>query len=70
MSRVVIVPRIMTFPPTVVASDVVQISPGSMLLIFFVAFVVPSLPPLHKHELVPDPVGLGISIRVIIWLIV
>ena len=64
------VPRIMTFFSTVVASDVVHISPGSLLLLFSVALVVPSFPALRKHELVADPVGLGISIRVISRLIV
>ena len=54
---------------TVVTSDVIQISPGSLLLLFSVAFVVPSFPALRKHELVTDLVGLGISIRVIIRLI-
>ena len=55
---------------TVVASDVVQISPGSLILLFSLAFVVPSFPALLKHDLVVDPVGFGISIRVIIRLIV
>ena len=60
----------MTFLSTVVASDVIHISHGSLLLLFSVAFVVPSFPALRKNELVADPVGLGISIRVIIRLIV
>ena len=55
---------------TVVASDVVQISPGSLILLFSVAFVVPSFPALLKHDLVVDPIGFGISIRVIIRSIV
>ena len=49
----------MTFFFTVVASDVVHISPGYLLLLFYVNFVVPSFPALRKHELVADPVGLG-----------
>ena len=60
----------MAFLSTVVASDVIHISPGYLLLLFSVASVVPSYPALRKHELVADPVGLGISIRVIIRLIV
>ena len=70
LSWSVIVPSIMTFFSTVVASDVVHISPGSLILLFSVAFVVPSFTALRKHELVADPVGLGISIRVIIRSIV
>ena len=70
LSWAVIVPSIMIFFSTVVASDVVQISPGSLLLIFSVTFVVPIFPALRKHDLVADPVGLGIYIRVIIRLIV
>ena len=64
------VPIIMTFFSTVVASGVIQISPGSLILLFSVAFVVPNFPALRKHDLVSDPVGLRISIRVIIILIV
>ena len=60
----------MTFLSTVVASDVIQIFPGSLLLLFSVAFIVPSFTALRKHELVTDPVELGTSIRVIIMLIV
>ena len=70
MSWEVIVTSIMTFFSAVVASDVVHISPGSMLLLFSVSFVIPSFPALSKHELVADPIGLGIYIRVIIMLIV
>ena len=60
----------MTFFSTVVASDVILISSGSLILLFSLAFVVPSFPTLHKNELVVDPVGLGIYIIVIIRLIV
>ena len=60
----------MTLFYTVVASDVVQISPGYLLLLLSVAFVVPSFSALRKHELVADPVGLGMSMKVIIRLIV
>ena len=70
MSWAVIVTRIMTFFSTVVASDVIHISPRYLILLFSVAFVVPSFPALRKHELVADPVGLVISIRVIIRLMV
>ena len=70
MSWAIVVPNIMTFLSTFVAGDVVQISPGSLLLLFSVAFIVPSFPMLRKHELVADPVGLVISMRVIIRLIV
>ena len=66
----VIVPIIMIFLSTVVASDVVQISPWYLLLLFFFAFVVPSFSALSKYELVADPVGLVISVRVIIRLVV
>ena len=55
---------------TLVASDVIHISYGYLILLFSVAFVVPSFLALCKNELVSDPVGLGISIRVIIRLIV
>ena len=65
-----VVPRIMNIFSTVVASDVVQISPGSLLLLFSIAFVVPSFPVLRKHELVADPVRLGISMRGKIILII
>ena len=66
----IFVPSIMNFFSTVIASDVVQIYPGSMLLIFSVAFVVPSFPALLKHDMDADPVGLGISMKFIIMLIV
>ena len=65
-----VVPIIMTFFSTVVASDLVHISLGYLLLLFSVAFVAPSFPVIRKHELVVDHVGLGISIRVIIGLLV
>ena len=61
---------ITTFFSTVVAIDVVRISPGSLLLLFSVAFVFPNFTALCKHELVDDSVLLGISIIVIIRLIV
>ena len=70
LSWVVIVSSIVAFLSTVVSSNVIQISPRSLLLLFSVTFVVPSFPALRKHELVADPVGLGISIRVIIRFIV
>ena len=66
----VIVHSIMTFFSTVVANDVIQISPGFFILLFYVAFVVPSFPALRKHWLVPGPIWLGVSIIVIIRLIV
>ena len=70
LSWAIVVPIIMDFLSTVVAGDVVQISPGSLLLIFSVTFIVPSFTAFHKHELVAEPVGLEISIRVIIRLMV
>ena len=69
MSWAVNVAIIMAFLSKVVASNVIHISPGYLLILFSVAFVVPSFPTLHKNELVSDPVGLIISIRVIIGLI-
>ena len=65
LSWSVTVPRI-----TVVAIYVIQISPGSLLLLFSVAFVVPSFPALRKHEIVTEPIVLVISIKVINRLIV
>ena len=69
LSWEIVVPSIITLLSTVVAGDVVQISPGSLLLIFSVTFIVPSFIALRKHELVADPVGLRISMRVITRLI-
>ena len=66
LSWSVIVPSILTFFSTVIESDVVHISPGSLLLLFSFALVIPSFPVLRKHELVADSIELGISIRVII----
>ena len=60
----------MTIFSMVVSSDVIQSSPGSLLLLFSAAFAAPSFLVLRNHELVSDPVGFGISIRVIIRLIV
>ena len=70
LSWAIVVTIIMTFFSTVVVGDVIQISPGSLLLIFSVALIVPSFPTFLKHELVADPVGLRISMRVIIRLII
>ena len=70
LSWEIVVPSIMTFFSTIVVGDVVQISPGSLLLLFSIAFIGPSFPTLRNHELVSDPVGLRISIGVIIRLIV
>ena len=70
LSWAVVVPSTMNFFSTVVAGDMVQISPGSLLLLFSVALVVLRFPALHKHDLVADPVGLVFSIRVITSLIV
>ena len=70
LSWSVIVTIIMTFFSTVIASDVIQISPGSLILLISAAFAVPSFPALRKHELVADYDGSGTSIRVIIRLIV
>ena len=69
LSWAVFVTSIMEFFSTVVASDVIQISPGSLLVLFSIAFVVPSFTALRKHELVAYPVLLEIYIRVIIRLI-
>ena len=55
---------------TFVASNVIQISPGSLFLLFYVAFVVPKFSVLRKHDLVADPVRLRISIGFIIRLMV
>ena len=70
LSRESTVTRILSFLYTSIVSNVIQISPGSLILLFYVAFVVPSFTAFHKHELVADPVGLRISIRVISRLIV
>ena len=70
LSWAIVIPGIMTFFSTVVESGVVQVSPGYLLLLFSIAFVVPSFPVLRKHELFADPVGLGTSMRVIIRLMV
>ena len=70
LSWEIIVPSIMTFFYTVVAGDTVKISPGYLLLLFFVAFIVPSFPTLRKHDLVAELVGLVIYMRVISRLIV
>ena len=70
LSWAMVVPRIMAFVFTVVAGDVVQVSPESLILLFFVVFVVPIFPTLRKLELVAEPVGLIISMRVIFRLIV
>ena len=59
----------MNFLYTVITSNVINIFPGYLLLLFSITFVVPIFPALHKHELVADPVGLRIYIRVIIVLI-
>ena len=70
MSGAIVFTSIINFISTVVASDVVHISPVSLLIFFSVAFIVPSFPTLRKYELVADPVGLRISMKVIIRLIV
>ena len=70
LSWEIVVPSMIKNFSAVVASDVVQISTGSLLLLFSVTFVVPSFLALRKHELVAGPVGLGISMRVIIRLII
>ena len=69
-SRAFIVLIIVAFLSTVVASSVIQISPGSLLLLFSAAFVVPSFPALLKHDMVAESVGLRIYIRAISRLIV
>ena len=70
MSGAFTVPSIVVFLSAVIASNVIQISPGYMLLLFSVAFVVSSFRALCKPELVDDSVGLLISIRFIIRFIV
>ena len=70
LSWAVAVSSIMDLLSTVVESDVIHISCGYLLLIFSIASVVPSFTTLQKHELVAEPVGLRIFIRVIIGLIV
>ena len=47
-----------------------SISSPAFYASFSIAFVVSSFLALRKHDLVADTVGLGISIRVIIMLIV
>ena len=69
-SWAITVASIMSFQSTVVASHAIQISPGSLLFLFSVAFVVPILLVWRKNEVVADPVGLRIFIRFIIRLIV
>ena len=64
------VPIIVNFFSTVAACNMIQVSPGSIILLFTITLVVPSFPLLHKHNLVSDPIGLIISIRVIIRLII
>ena len=64
------VPIMVTFIYTVVASNVIHISPVSLLLLFYVALAIPSFPVLRKHDLVADPTGLIVSIMIIIRLIV
>ena len=70
LSCSITVSGIMAFLSTVIASNVIQITTGSLILLFSVAFIVPSFPVLYKHELIDDPIGLIIYIRVVIRLIV
>ena len=69
LSVALTVPSIVTFLSTVVAYNIIQVSPRSLLLLFSVALVIPIFPVLRKHELVSDLVALMISIRVISRLI-
>ena len=70
MSGLLTVPVIVAFLSTVVACNMIQVSTGYLLLLFSVALIVPSFPMLRKHEVVADPFGLRISIKVIIRLII
>ena len=58
LSGALTVTGIVVFISTVVSSNVIHISTGSLILVFSVDFVVPSFPALRKNELVADTVGL------------
>ena len=64
------VPRIVAFLSTVVSFNMIKVSTGSLILLFLVDLSVLSFPALRTYELVADSVGLRISIRVIIRLII
>ena len=70
LSGALTVPSIVAFLSTVVARYAIHISSGFLLLLFSVAFVVPSFPALRKNDLVADPIVLIICIIIIIRLIV
>ena len=57
------VTRKVAFISTFIAYNMIQVSPGSLLLHFSVALVFPSFTVLCKHELVSDPFGLIISLE-------
>ena len=70
LSKSFTVTRIVAFLSTVVAINMIQVSPGYLLLLFYVAPIVPIFNALRRHELVADLFGLIISISVIIRLII
>ena len=70
MGGPITVPRIVAFLSTVVSFNMIKVSTGSLILLFLVDLSVLSFPALRTYELVADSVGLRISIRVIIRLII
>ena len=70
LGRELAVTRIVASLSTVVACNMIQVCPGSLIFLVSVFIVVPSFLALRKHELVADPVVLIISIRIIIRLII
>ena len=64
------VPIIVELISTLVACNTIQVSPGSLILLFYISVILPSFPALRKHELVDDPSVVIISIIIIIMLII
>ena len=70
LCRALVVPCIVSFFSTIIASDVVKASLGFLIIIIFFPFIIPSFPILSKHKFIADSLGLGLPIRIIVrWVI-
>ena len=70
LCRSLAVSRVATFPPKIIAGDVVKICFGGLVVVFVFTIIIPSFSILCKHNLVNDTFRLGLHTRVILMLVI
>ena len=68
--RVLIVPFIVYFFYTIISVDEVKVYSGFLFIVFCCTFIIPSFTTLIKHNLIANKLGLVLTIRIVVSLVI